>query len=125
MNWWKLRTKPAGRSSDTAARERRKQPRIGGHFNVRYSGQHEDEIIMGHATIVDLSRYGFGLKGAHGLKPGMELALVLEISDMDMSENLYIPHAHVAWVDGRYFGVEIPAAREKEPVWLEYLAGCN
>lgn len=125
MNWWRLEVGPAERSSDIAARERRKDPRIGGHFNVRYSRKHENEILTGHATIVNLSRYGFGLKGARGLKPGMKLALILEVSDMEMSENVYIPHAHVAWVDGRHFGVELHTAREKEPVWSGYFAGYN
>ena len=122
MSWWKFGTSPANESS-IATRERRKQPRIGGQFTVRYSGVHEDGIIMGHAKIVDLSRYGFGLTGARGLKRGMKLTLFLEMSDMDMSESLCIPEAYVAWIDGRRFGVTLRTARDKEPVWLEYLAG--
>jgi hypothetical protein len=80
------------------------------------------EIIMGQATIIDLSRYGFGLKGGRGLELGMELSLFLEMSDMDMVENLCIPQAYVAWIDGRRFGVEVRSTQEKKPVWLEYLA---
>lgn len=78
---------------------------------------------MGHATIVDLSRYGFGLQGARGLKPGMELALFLELSDTN--DTLCIPQAYVSWIDGRRFGVELRVARDrdKEPVWLDCLAG--
>jgi hypothetical protein len=76
---------------------------------------------MGHATIIDLSRYGFGLQGARGLKPGMELALFLELPDMD--DTLCIPQAYVSWINGRRFGVELRAAREKVPAWLERLTG--
>jgi hypothetical protein len=125
MSLWKSAASTADESSDIAARERRKDPRIGGQFKVRYSGMHEGELIMGNATIVDLSRYGFGLKGARGLKPGMELALFLEMPDemSDMNESLCIPQAYVTWIDGRRFGVELRAAREKDPVWLEFLAG--
>ena len=121
MSLWKSAANTVDESSEIAARERRKDPRIGGQFKVRYSGTHENEIIMGHATIVDLSRYGFGLKGASGLKLGMELALFLEMSDTN--ESLCIPQAYVTWIDGRRFGVELRAAREKDPVWLEFLAG--
>jgi hypothetical protein len=121
MNWWKSETSTVDGRSNIAARERRKDPRIGGQFKVRYSGMHDNEIIMGDATIVDLSRYGFGLKGARGLTLGMELALFLEMSDTN--DSLCIPQAYVAWIDGRRFGVELRAAREKDPVWLEFLAG--
>jgi hypothetical protein len=120
MSWWKSETRSVD-GKDKAGRERRKEPRIGGQFKVRYSGSDAEKIIMGHATIVDLSRYGFGLQGARGLKPGMELALFLELPDVD--DTLCIPQAYVSWIDGRRFGVELRAARDKEPFWLECLAG--
>jgi len=120
MSWWKLRTK-LSQSHDAAGRERRKDPRIGGQFKVRYSGSHDGEIVMGHATVVNLSRYGFGLMGARGLQLGMELVLFLELSDT--SESVCIPDAYVSWVNGRHFGVELRAARDRKPIWLERLAG--
>jgi hypothetical protein len=120
MSWWKWRSL-SSQTNDAAGRERRRDPRIGGHFKVRYSGSYDGEIVMGYASIVNLSRYGFGLTGARGLQLGMELVLFLELSDM--SESLCIPDAYVSWVDGRRFGVELRAARDKEPVWLERLAG--
>ena len=120
MSWWNVRTR-LSRSHDKAGRERRKDPRIGGQFKVRYSGSHDGKIVMGHATIVNLSRYGFGLKGARGLQPGMDLVLFLELSDM--SESVCIPDAYVSWINGRRFGVEFRAARDKAPIWLERLAG--
>ncbi|MBI3355458.1 MAG: PilZ domain-containing protein [Nitrospirae bacterium] len=120
MSWWKTEPRSEG-GKNKAERERRKEPRIGGRFKVRYSGSDANKIVMGHATIVDLSRYGFGLHGARDLKPGMELALFLELPDMD--DPLCIPQAYVSWIDGRRFGVELRAAREREPIWLECLAG--
>jgi hypothetical protein len=120
MSWWKSGHKSV-EGKDQAGSERRKEPRIGGQFKVRYSGSDEDKIVMGHAMIVDLSRYGFGLQGARGLKPGMEIALFLELPDM--KDTLCIPQAYVSWIDGRRFGVELRAARDKEPLWLECLAG--
>lgn len=120
MNWWK--SEPESMDGvEESGRDRRKEPRIGGRFKVRYSGSDEDKIIMGHAMIVDLSRYGFGLQGARGIRPGMELALFLELPDS--SDTLCIPQAYVSWAEGRRFGVELRAARDKEPAWLECLAG--
>lgn len=120
MSWWKSEPRAVDVKNQTGM-ERRKEPRIGGRFKVRYSGSDAEKIIMGHATIVDLSRYGFGLEGARGLKPGMELALFLELPDAD--DRLCIPQAYVSWISGRRFGVELRAARDREPVWLECLAG--
>ena len=54
-----------------------------------------------------------------GVKPGMELALFLELPDSDSP--LCIPQAIVSWVDGRRFGVELRDARGKDPEWLERL----
>lgn len=120
MSWW--RSGPISiDEKEKAGRERRKDPRIGGHFKVRYSGSDENKIIMGHAVIVDLSRHGFGLQGARGLKPGMELALFLEFPDT--GDTICIPQAYVSWIAGRRFGVELRAATDKEPFWLECLVG--
>jgi hypothetical protein len=122
MSWWKSASKSAEEHrKDNPARERRKEPRIGGRFKVRYSGSDADQIVMGHARVVDLSRYGFGRQGARGIRTGMELALFLELPDT--KETICIPKVYVSWIDGRRFGVELRAARDKEPVWLECLAG--
>jgi len=118
MNWWK----PEAQSTNGKGKpwdERRKEPRINGRFKVRYSGSHDSKIIMGHATIVDLSRHGFGIEGARGLKLGMELALFLELPDAE--DKLCIPQAYVSWIDGRRFGVEVRGVKDKEPIWLECL----
>lgn len=119
MRWWKssakVKQEPAVRGS-----ERRREPRIGGQFKVRYSGTDGDNIIIGNGTITDLSRYGFGIHGNRRVKEGMELGLFLELPDLDAP--LCIPRAIVSWVNGRRFGVELRADREKEPEWLEYLS---
>ena len=120
MNWWTFGSNSAG-EKDEPREDRRKEPRIGGQFKVRYSGSDNDKIVMGYARIVDLSRHGFGLQGGRDLKPGMELALFLELPDT--RETVCIPQAHVSWSNGRRFGVELHGARYKEPVWLECLAG--
>jgi hypothetical protein len=119
MNWWKSEARSTEGKGKSGA-ERRKEPRINGRFKVRYSGSDASKIIMGHATIVDLSRHGFGIEGARGLKPGMELALFLELPDAE--DKLCIPQAYVSWIDGRRFGVEVRGAKDKEPIWLECLA---
>lgn len=120
MNWWRFGSNST-EGNTKPEKERRKEPRIGAQFKVRYSGSDEDKIVMGRARIVDLSRHGFGLLGGRDLKPGMELALFLELPDT--RETLCIPQAYVSWINGRRFGVELRAARQEEPFWFECLAG--
>ena len=86
---------------------------------MRYSGSEGADIIIGHGTITDLSRYGFRIQGNQHVKVGMELGLFLELPDQESP--LCIPQATVSWVNGRWFGVELRADRKKEPEWLEYL----
>ncbi len=120
MSWWTSQTK----SSQTAASvgvDRRRDPRIGGRFKVRYSGSDVQKIVIGYGTITDLSRYEFGIEGNRGIKRGMELALFLEIPDSE--EPMCIPQATVSWISGSRFGVELRAARGKESDWLERLSG--
>lgn len=119
MSWWKAEARSTAEKGKSA-QERRKEPRISGRCKVRYSGSDDHKIIMGHATIVDLSRHGFGIEGARGLKEGMELALFLELPGAD--DKLCIPQAYVSWIDGRRFGVEVRGAKDRDPIWLECLA---
>lgn len=106
---------------DKAGRERWKESRIGGQFKVNNFGSDEDKILMGHATITDLSRYGLGLQVAQGHTPVMEPALFLDLPDTN--DTLCIPEAYVPLIDGRRFAVELRTAMDKESVWLECLAG--
>jgi hypothetical protein len=74
MNWWEFGSNST-EENDQPEKERRKEPRIGAQFKVRYSGSDEGKIVMSHARIVDLSRHRFGLQRGPDLQLGMELAL--------------------------------------------------
>jgi len=119
VRWWKSSAKAKQEAANPGA-DRRREPRIGGKFKVRYSGSDGDTIIIGNGTITDLSRYGFGIQGNKRVRQGMELGLFLELPDLESP--LCIPQAIVSWVDGRRFGVELRADRKKDPEWLEYLS---
>lgn len=82
MRWWKSSAKAKEESANPGA-DRRREPRIGGKFKVRYSGSDGDTIIIGNGTITDLSRYGFGIQGNKHVKQGMELGLFLELPDLE------------------------------------------
>lgn len=116
MKWWKSNAAPAV-SPATDGSERRRDPRIGGYFKVRYSGADADKIIIGYGIITDLSRHGFGIDGARGLKRGMELALFLEMPDED--ETICIPQVTVSWISGKRFGVHILSDSQRSAEWLD------
>jgi hypothetical protein len=92
------------------ASNRRRSPRLGGEFGLTFSGVDEGQMIMGDGHILDLSHEGIGVRGDRSLKPGMELALFIELPDSE--DHLCIPEARVSWVRGRRFGV---ALRELKP----------
>ena len=119
MSWWRSSPKIRQESANPGS-DRRREPRIGGQFKVRYSGSDGDNIIIGHGTIMDLSRYGFGIQGNKRVMEGMELGLFLELPDLDSP--LCIPQATVSWVDGKRFGVELRADRHTDPEWRGYLS---
>lgn len=120
MSWCRSETK-SEQGWIASAKNRRREPRIGGQFKVRYSGSIDHDIVMGHGTIVDLSRYGFGIRGDRGLQPGTELALFVELPELESP--ICIPQAVIAWVNGRRFGVELRVARENNAGWLDQLHG--
>lgn len=121
MSWWKTASRSSGQILDPGA-ERRRDPRIGGIFKVRYSGTDDQKIVIGHATIVDLSRHGFGLTGTRGLKPGMELALFLELPGSERP--LCIPGVQVVWLHGQQCGMQLPQQRTGTMDWLDALLDC-
>lgn len=119
MRWWKsTRASAAGPVADGS--ERRRDPRIGGHFKVRYSGADANKIVIGYGVITDLSRSGFGIEGARGLKRGMELALFLQMPDDD--ETICIPQVTVSWISGKRFGVQIQSGSRQPTAWLDRLS---
>jgi len=82
---------------------RRREPRMDGRFGLTFSGMDEGQIVMGDGDVLDLSQEGIGARANQLLKPGMELALFLELPDSE--DHLCIPEARVSWVRGHRFGV--------------------
>ncbi|ULA64076.1 MAG: PilZ domain-containing protein [Nitrospira sp.] len=119
MSWWKSDTTASVSHSALTGTERRRDPRIGTRFTVRYSGADGRKIVMGHAVIVDLSQQGFGLTGSRGLKRGMELALFLELHESDRP--LCIPQVQVLWVSGIHCGIQLPPKKSRTMDWMDTL----
>lgn len=84
---------------------RRREPRVDGRFGLTFSGVDGGQIVMGDGLVMNLSHEGIGIRGNRLLKPGMELALFIELPDSD--DHLCIPEARVSWVEGRRFGVAL------------------
>lgn len=122
MSWWKAESKSSGQVLEPGADQRR-DPRIRGIFKVRYSGTDDQKIVIGHATIVDLSRHGFGLTGTRGLKPGMELALFLELPGSERP--LCIPQVRVLWINGNRCGMQLPPQKIGTMDWMDALLDCH
>ncbi len=122
MSWWKTESKSSRQVLEAGA-EQRRDPRIGARFKVRYSGTDDQKIVIGHATIVDLSRHGFGLAGSRGLKQGMELALFLELPESD--HPLCIPQVRVLWINGNRCGMQLPPQKIGTMDWMDALLDCH
>lgn len=84
---------------------RRREPRVDGRFGLTFSGVDGGQIVMGDGLVMNLSHEGIGIRGNRLLKPGMELALFIELPDFD--DHLCIPEARVSWVKGCRFGVAL------------------
>ena len=69
-------------------------------------------MIVGDGHILDLSQEGIGVHGDRSLKPGMELALFIELPDSE--DHLCIPEARVSWVKGRRFGVSLRTMKPED-----------
>lgn len=82
---------------------RRRGPCAGRRFGLTFSGVDEGRIVMGDGHVLDLTQEGIGIRGDRFLKPGMELALFVELPDSE--DHLCIPEARVSWARGRCFGV--------------------
>lgn len=85
---------------------RRDAGRVPTEFNLMYSGQHENgNLLMGDGRVVDLSKNGLGIRGTDPVARGMELTLFLYLPDG--KDPLFVMEAHVAWVKGHRFGIEL------------------
>lgn len=122
MSWWNTESKSAVQVLGPGT-ERRRDPRIGGIFKVRYSGTDDQKIVMGSATIVDLSRHGFGITGNRGLKRGMEVALFIELPESDRP--LCIPQVRVLWMSGNHCGLQLPPSKVGTMGWMDALLDCH
>ncbi|MBS0154715.1 MAG: PilZ domain-containing protein [Nitrospira sp.] len=83
--------------------ERRRLPRTSVSFGLMYSGISGEDVLIGDATVVDLSEGGLGLRGDIPVQIGMELTLFLYLPDRD--EPLSILESTVVWSAGSLFGV--------------------
>lgn len=92
-------------SVPTEPSNRRREPRIGGQFGVMFSGMDGGQFVMGDGQVLDLSDEGIGIRANRLLRPGMELALFIELPDSE--DHLCIAEARVSWVNGRRFGVAL------------------
>ena len=102
---------------------RRRGTRMGGQFGLTFSGMDEGQIVMGDGHVLDLSQGGIGVRGDRLLKPGMELALFIELPDSE--DHLCIPEARVSWVRGRRFGVALRTLKREDNNRLRFFLWTN
>jgi hypothetical protein len=74
-------------------------------FSLLYSGMDSGQILMGEGVTTNLSPSGIGIRGDRLVKPGMELALFVDLPGVE--EPLCLAQSRVSWVEGRRFGVEL------------------
>jgi hypothetical protein len=70
------------------------------------------QIVIDSGTIFDLCPGGIGLQTERPLKPGMELALIIECPDSD--EEICIPEARVEWMKNDRFGLSIRTMKAED-----------
>lgn len=84
---------------------RRRGPRMDGRFGLTFSGRDGGRMMISDGHVMDLSREGIGVRSNRLVRPGMELALFLELPDSE--DHLCVPEARVSWVTGQRFGVSL------------------
>jgi hypothetical protein len=99
-------------SASESPLNRRGDTRLTGRFGLTFSGVDRGELIMGDGQVLDLSAEGVGISGNRLLKPGMDLALFIELPDSE--DHLCIPEARVSWVNGRRFGVALRTLKQED-----------
>lgn len=84
-------------------------------LNLTFSGMDAKEMLIETGIMTDLCQDGISIHAQRSLKPGMELALLINYPDSD--DHMCIPEARVAWANGNRFGVSIgtmtPGDRER------------
>lgn len=81
-------------------------------LSLTFSGMDAKEMLIETGVVTDLCQDGIGIHAKRPLKPGMELALLINCPDSD--EHLCIPEARVAWASGDRFGVSIGAMKPED-----------
>lgn len=96
---------PASEPKLTAQSNRRHGQQTPTIFSLLYSGMKDGQILMGDGVATNLSPSGVGIRGSCQVRPGMELALFVDLPGVE--EPLCIAQSRVSWVEGRRFGVEL------------------
>ncbi len=102
-----------------AESNRQRGPRMGGQFELTFSGMDEGQIVMGDGHVLNLSQEGIGVRGNRSVKPGMVLALFIELPDSE--DHLCIPEARVSWVKGCRFGIALRTLKLDDQTRLRFL----
>jgi hypothetical protein len=99
---------PNGQDADRP--NRRLTERVPADVGLIYSGMDEGQVVMGDGTVRNLSEQGIGIQGKQVVKPGMDLALFLNLPASE--EPLCIAQCRVSWVSGNRFGVLVTSSAE-------------
>jgi hypothetical protein len=87
-------------------------------FSLFYSGMDSGQMLMGDGVVTNLSPSGIGIRGNRSVKPGMEVALFVDLPGVE--EPLCIAQSRVSWVEGRRFGVELGTLKLEEKNYLRF-----
>ena len=81
-------------------------------FSLLYSGMDSGQMLIGDGIVTDLSPGGIGIRGNRLVKPGMELALFVDLPGVE--EPLCLAQSWISWVAGRRFGVKLGTLKLEE-----------
>jgi hypothetical protein len=98
--------------------DRRHSSRIPTLFSLLYSGMDSGQMLIGDGIVTDLSPDGIGIRGNRLVKPGMELALFVELPGV--AEPLCVAQSRISWVAGRRFGVKLGTLKLEEQNHLRF-----
>ena len=85
--------------------DRRHIERVPAQFGLMYSGMDSGQMLIGDGIVTNLSEGGIGICGNRLVKPGMDLALFVDLPGSE--EPVCISEGRVSWVAGRRFGVQL------------------
>jgi hypothetical protein len=87
-------------------------------FSLLYSGMDSGQMLIGDGIVTGLSPDGIGIRGSRLVKPGMELALFVDLTGVD--EPLCIAQSRISWVAGRRFGLKLGTLKLEEQNHLRF-----